>query len=192
VPTGFSDSLEAALTTTPDPLTRLVNPVALDALREHFHDQDGRVTSAGEPVLVQVHALPEKVLHGHVKSIGSIPSEREWWLTDSMLYPTTVVLDDPPREPKLGMNADLTILADDPLEHVLTVPVEALAGVVKHGEPSNCFVVTPEGPQERTVLVGQSNATMAEIREGLEDGDEVVLNPYTLLKENQEGLATSP
>jgi multidrug resistance efflux pump len=190
--TGFGDSLEAALTVSPDPWTRLVNPVGLDTLRENFREQEERVTSSGEPVLIHVHAFPEKVLHGHVKSVGSIPSEREWWLTDSKLYPTTVALDESLDGLRLGMNADLTILGDDPLEHVLAVPVEALTGMVKRGEPSQCFVLTPVGPQERAVVVGQSNDTMVEIRDGLQEGEEVVLNPGTLLKEHQGALSSSP
>jgi hypothetical protein len=37
---------------------------------------------------------------------------------------------------------------------------------------------------ERDIVVGQSNERMAEIKEGLREGDEVVLNPKTLVGDN--------
>ena len=43
------------------------------------------------------------------------------------------------------------------------------------------FVSTPEGPREREITIGLSNETAVEVKDGLSDGDEVVLNPKVLL-----------
>jgi hypothetical protein len=48
--------------------------------------------------------------------------------------------------------------------------------------------MTPEGPQMREIRLGMSNEKMVEVKEGLEEGDKVVLNPVLLLsaKERME------
>src|SRR4029077_4774144 len=69
----------------------------------------------------------------------------------------------------------------DALEHVLTVPVEAIVGAAEMGAHRTCFVLTPDGPVERDIVVGVSNETVAEIKEGLQEGDDVVLNPKILV-----------
>jgi hypothetical protein len=45
-------------------------------------------------------------------------------------------------------------------------------------------VITPKGTEVRDIVVGQSNDTKAEIREGLKEGDVVVLNPRAILGDN--------
>jgi hypothetical protein len=48
------------------------------------------------------------------------------------------------------------------------------------GKHRKCFVLTPSGPEERDIEVGLSNERLAEIKSGLAEGEEVVLNPKTL------------
>jgi hypothetical protein len=47
------------------------------------------------------------------------------------------------------------------------------------------FVKTPTGHAEREIEVGLSNDRMAEIRSGLTEGEEVVMNPRALLTEQE-------
>jgi hypothetical protein len=72
------------------------------------------------------------------------------------------------------------------LEHVLTVPVQAILGAPSMGHRRKCFVMTADGPQERDILIGLSNSRSAEIKEGLQEGDQVVLNPRVLLTEKEK------
>ena len=43
------------------------------------------------------------------------------------------------------------------------------------------FVNTPIGPHERDVTVGLSNERVVEIKDGLTEGDDVILNPKAIL-----------
>ena len=52
-------------------------------------------------------------------------------------------------------------------------------------------MLTPTGTEEREVAVGLSNDKMVEIETGLEEGDEVVLNPRVLLERQGEGAAAA-
>jgi hypothetical protein len=45
--------------------------------------------------------------------------------------------------------------------------------------------MTDQGPEERPVQVGLSSETMVEIKAGLEEEDEVVLNPQTLVHDRE-------
>ena len=84
----------------------------------------------------------------------------------------------------------MTIIAEQPLEHVLAVPVEAFIGPVKRGETSKCFVMTEEGPAEREVTVGASYDSLVEVKNGIQEGEEVVLNPEAVAEKS--GAATTP
>src|SRR5262249_43188578 len=138
---------------------------------------------------VRVDAFPEKLLHGHVKSIATVASQGDWMTTDVKTYQTLVTIDDPIENVKPGMNAEVTIMASRSLDNVLAVPVQAVPGSAAQGPRRKCFVLTPEGIEERDVLTGMSTDKMVEIREGLREGEEVVLNPRVLLSEKVRGKA---
>jgi HlyD family secretion protein len=140
----------------------------------------------GDAATIEVHALPNRLLHGHVKRIAETPSELDWWMTARKVYHAEIDVDDPLADLLPGMRAEVKILADKPAEHVLAVPVEALLEPAHSGDEDKCYVLTPDGPEERVVTVGLSNNLMVEVRKGLEEGDEVVVNPRTLQNENRE------
>jgi hypothetical protein len=83
------------------------------------------------------------------------------------------------------MSAEVTILTDSLAENALTIPIQAVLGTVEMGRQRKCYVVTPTGPQEREIVVGISNEKMVEVKEGLEEGDQVVVNPRLLLSEKE-------
>ncbi len=185
-PTGFCDSVQAAMLTQPNLLSRLVGQNAFGHFRGKLRNLELRRSYPGERAVILVHAFPDKVLHGHVKHVSVIPSQQDWILTDLKVFRTIVSLDEPFEELKPGMTADVTILADRPLEHVLTIPMEAIFGTPRHGGPGRCFVLTDDGPQEREIVTGLSDDTIVEIKNGLQEGEEVVLNPAALLSEGEE------
>jgi hypothetical protein len=62
------------------------------------------------------------------------------------------------------------------LEDVVLVPIQVVAN---RGGRKVCYVNTPRGPEEREVQTGAFNDTFTEITEGLEPGEEVLMNPPT-------------
>ncbi len=152
-----------------------------EAVLAHVH--------GGERVTVHVHAFPDLVLHGRVKYVSVVPSSREWWWADIKVYPAKIALDEPPVALKPGMTAEVTIEAERPLQHVLAVPAEAVLTPVKLCGLGKCYVTTPDGPQLRELTLGMNNTTMVEVKAGLEEGEEVVLNPATVIAEEKDRLA---
>jgi multidrug resistance efflux pump len=131
----------------------------------------------GQRATVRVEAYPDRVYHAHVETVATVSAQQDWMAADVKVYVTKVAIEEEVENLKPGMSAEVTITVGDALQEVLTVPVQAIVGSVELGGRRRCYVLTPEGPQVRDIVVGQSNDRMAEIREGLKEGDEVILNP---------------
>jgi multidrug resistance efflux pump len=157
----------------PDLKHMLVNTKVHEALVSRVH--------AGQPAIVRVDSFPSQLMHGKVDSVATISAQQDWLSADVKVYTTKVSIDDYIEGLKPGMSAEVTITIGDLLQHVLTVPIQAIIGSVELGKHRKCFVLTPEGPVERDIVVGMSNEKVAEIRAGLQEGDEVVENPRVLL-----------
>jgi HlyD family secretion protein len=186
-PTGFGERLRAALGTCPDLFTRLIAEQAFSEMREKFHDSEQRLVSNGLPAALRVDAIPDRTLRGHVRTVATVSSQQDFLSADVKVYQTMVAIDDQVDGLKPGMSAEVTIMIDDQLEHVLSVPLQAIVGSAELGMERKCFVLDSTGqPEERTIVVGLSNEQMAEIKSGLQEGDEVVLNPRALLDEKSK------
>jgi multidrug resistance efflux pump len=179
-PTGFTHAVQAGLLASPSVLQGLTTDAAFLDMRDRFHDQDERVQRSGDAALIHIHAFPDLLWHGHVRQIANVPLMIDWRMTDTKVYQTVVTIDEPPQNLKPGMTAAVTIFPESALDHVLTVPVEALVEPVKRGEANKCFVLTEEGPEARAVVLGANNDTVAQVKDGIHEGEEIVLNPEAL------------
>ncbi len=140
----------------------------------------GRVHK-GQPATVRVDATGNRRLKAHVESVANTPSQQDWFAADVKVYATKVYIDEEVEGLKPGMNSEVTITVADALEHVLTVPIQAIVGSAELGATRKCFVMTSHGPVEREIVVGMSNEKEAEISRGLVEGEEVVTNPKVLV-----------
>ncbi len=131
---------------------------------------------------IRVDAFGGRVLQGEVDFVANAPAQQDFMSADVKVYPTKITIDDVQGLPlKPGMNAQVTITIDKALENVLTVPIQSIVGGSEMGGQRTVVVMTPAGPVQRNVTVGLSNEKIAEIKEGLEEGDEVVENPKAVL-----------
>ena len=184
--TGFFDSLRAGFLAGADPFVRLVSQsdTALAALREEYRDEEYELHEPGQTALVRVDAFQDRVLKGHVRTVAAVSSMQDWASSDVKVYQTLVTIDEPIEGLKPDMSAEVTIQVDPPKEPVLCVPLQAVAGGAEGADKRKVFVLTPAGPQEREVTLGLFNDKMVEVKSGLAEGDDVVLNPKVLLGEN--------
>ncbi len=111
------------------------------------------------------------VFIGTVVRIALVETMREGVPT----YKTTIVLDEEPHERYVlrpGMTADIDITTDE-RENVLFVPTRS---VIRDGDRTFIRVVEQGELRERDIVTGlRGSAGTIEIREGLTDGEEVVL-----------------
>jgi HlyD family secretion protein len=187
----------------PDLKHMLVNTKVHEALASRVHP--------GQPAIVRVltETMADRRLKAHVESIANTASQQDFFAADVKVYATKVVIDDEVEGLKPGMTAEVTIQIADALEHVLTVPIEAVVGGAEMGKTREVFVLTPNGPEARRVVLGESNEKVVEIKSpeetesflraagwtddqmagmnlGIREGDEVVLNPKVLVGDKEK------
>jgi HlyD family secretion protein len=167
-----------------------VHEAQVSRLRGEERDASGNLLYPGMPAHVRLDSYPDRVLRGHVKSVATVASQQDFFSADVKVYQTMVAIDETIEGMKPGMSAEVTILVDTSDQPTLVVPTEAILGSVATGNKRQCFVMTPDGLEERDIVVGLTNEKMAEIRSGLKEGDQVVLNPKGLVAERSK--ARSP
>jgi multidrug resistance efflux pump len=142
---------------------------------------------AGQPVVVQVDAFPGRQLKAHVKSVASVAEQQNGKSPDVKVYQTNVVFDDDVKELNLkpGLSAAVTIFTDSKVERVLTVPARAVLLPKEKEKKSRCLVATTRGAEERAIVVGISDGTMVEVKSGLNEGEEVILNWRSLVPDKK-------
>ncbi len=151
------------------------------------NEKDPKDKSTWQLAQIRIDAVPNRILHGHVKTVDTVAGQQDWFAADVKLYKTVVSIDEPVEGLKPGMSAEVTIYADESPALVMVVPVQAIIGTVSLGASPHCFVVGQDGQlQRRDIVVGMSNQRLVEVRSGLMEGDKVVLNPASLLAEEGE------
>jgi HlyD family secretion protein len=198
--TGFSEAVNSALLFTPNALSGLSAWIAFDmdmqtAFAKEHEDEEKILERHGLPATVTVNAFSDRPFKAHVKSVAPVASQTDFFSSDVKVYQTYIAIDDSNLEGlKPGMDAVVSILVDSTPEPVVTIPLRALIGDVEMGAKRRCYVMVDGHPEPREVTVGKQNSTHAEVKDGLIEGDVVVLNPGMLLsdKEKVQYGVTSP
>ncbi|HEV3258729.1 MAG TPA: ABC transporter permease [Gemmataceae bacterium] len=127
---------------------------------------------------IAVDAFPGSGLKGYVQSVATKAEAQNWLSADVKVYAATVALAPDQRVADLrpGMSATVTIFVDE-RKNVLRVPAQAVLGIRGN---QVCFVKDADGVASRPVLLGASNDVFVEVKGGLKEGEEVVLNPQAL------------
>jgi hypothetical protein len=79
------------------------------------------------------------------------------------------------------MSAEVTIHVESTDANVLTVPIQAVFGGVELGGKRKVFVKSGDDIRERDISIGLANEKIVEVKDGLAEGDVVVLNPKAIL-----------
>ncbi|MEM0925383.1 MAG: hypothetical protein AAGJ83_05045 [Planctomycetota bacterium] len=121
-------------------------------------------------------------LSGEVAEVASIAKPAGWWTGNQVRYDTFVSL--PPREGlRPGMSAEVEITVAE-YEDVLLIPV---AATIETDRGTFCWLKSSDGePVRRQVSLGDSNDVFSIVSDGLEEGDEVLLNPSGFESPSQE------
>ena len=85
------------------------------------------------------------------------------------------------------MSAEVEIVLAEH-QNVLTIPV---AAVIETEKGTFCWIATPEGPKRRTIKLGDSNDVFIVVKDGLIEGDEVIMNPLAHIDEAQDEVQSS-
>ena len=182
VPTGIFEGFRTGLLTNADPFSRLVSQKDdfLELVQEKYRDHEYYTASKGQRASVRVDAMSEQVFPARVRSVAGVASQADSWISDVKLYQTLVLIEKSVDGLKPDMTAEVTIHVDG-VRDVLAVPLQSIIGGAEMGATRKLFVRTPTGYDEKEVVLGIYNDKMVEVKEGLAEGDEVVINPKVLL-----------
>ncbi len=133
-----------------------------------------------KPGLPAKVTLQDSTVMGKVSSVAEVTRPAGWWTGNVVKFDTIVALDSKTGL-KPGMSAEVEVTLAR-YEDVLMIPV---AAVVETEQEYFCWVKTAEGPQRRSLQLGDSNNQFIVVEAGLKEGDEVVLNPLAFIEEAQ-------
>jgi RND family efflux transporter MFP subunit len=141
---------------------------------------------------VRVDAFPDLVLKGSVRNVATVAIANDWRTADVKMYQVMVSIDESIPNLKPGMSARTTIFVEATENQVLAVPIQAIIGGAEMGAVRKCFVRAADGNvEEREIALGLSNDKMVEIRSGLNEGEQIVLNPKVLIGNNAKTRSPS-
>lgn len=139
------------------------------AVHESVLDQMEKGLSAK----ILVDAFPDRSYTGTVQSIAVLPDQGGWRGSDTKVYETIVTIDTEVSQIKPGMTAVCDIEIET-IDDAVLVPIQS---VVQRDKQT--WVLTRRGDQValREVSVGRENDSLVQILHGLEEGEQVALNP---------------
>ncbi len=138
------------------------------------HETEVDKVRAEQPATIVMDAFPDRVLEGEVVEVAPLPDQQRGFLNpDLKVYKALVRIDGTHDFLKSRMSCKVQILVEQ-LEDVIIVPIQVVSNRVGK---KVVYVMTPGGHQERVVRTGLFNDTFVQIIEGLEAGEEVMLNP---------------
>ncbi len=128
---------------------------------------------------VKVDAFSDVTLTGRITEIAPLPDPGSFFSQSLKVYSTRVLLDEPHVPLVPGLTATADIAAGD-MENVLTVPA---AAVIHYSGEDHVAVKTVDGKVKwRDVVLGLSDGSNREVKEGLRAGAQVILEPRPFLE----------
>jgi len=158
---------------TNDPAFEVTN---LDPLRAVLHVPEGELSKldVGQPATLRFDALPDRTFEGRVTLISPVVD------AETGTVRVTVEVRDRSRTIKPGMFGRIQVQYDQRTDALL-VPKNAL---VEEDNAVSVFVVDDSVARQRAVTTGYSSGDRIEIRDGLAQGDRVVLSGQTALRDS--------
>ncbi len=149
----------------------------------------------GQEAEVRVDAFPEETIRGEVTEIGSSAIQKLTAVDESKDFEVVITLKDPPQGLKPGLSASADIVTAEKGD-VLAIPISAL--VLRETRDGNSgkadqkeegvYLVQDSRVNFTPVLKGIMGELMIEIVSGLQEGQDVVIGPYSALRQLKDGM----
>ncbi|HVV74243.1 MAG TPA: efflux RND transporter periplasmic adaptor subunit [Verrucomicrobiae bacterium] len=159
------------------------------SVKVKIHESYIKKIKKGQKVRITVDAFPDKVLNGEVTKVGVLPdSQNRWMNPDLKVYVTTITIDGTQEWTKPGMSAKAEILVNK-IDDCVYVPVQAIA---PDGDKQVCYVSRGPNSDRREVQIGEFNDEFIEIKNGLKEGERVLLHPPERMGTESPGQTPQP
>ena len=175
----FRSSSQSQFIVTPGAMVRerqvIIRLPNADDMQVKATVNEARVTlvRVGMPVSIHVEALQDEMIEGEVTKVNQFAEPSGYSSGNIKKYATFVKIKNPPIDLRVGMNAEVRIHVER-MPSALQVPVQTLAELKGH-----YFSLVKNGDEYETreVTISSTNDKVATIENGLQEGDEVIMNP---------------
>jgi HlyD family secretion protein len=177
VPVKAGDSVKEGVA-----LVRLVD-LQQPVVRLTLHEIDAPQIHLGQTAQIQLEAWPELKLKGKVQRL--LPIARKTLSNDQLeIQGVTCEIRLEKSDPHLrpGMTAQVNIRFEE-LKNVLIIPSQAL---IQNGKEAYCWTLEKGQAVRHSLTLGPSDARNTVVQQGLQAGDQVILNPIALETQRQE------
>ena len=131
--------------------------------------------------------LNREVLLGEVTYVAEVAKPAGWWTGNVVKYDTIVSLPSTAEGLRPGMSAEVEIVLARH-QDVLTIPTSACLEI--QGE-FVCWVKTRSGAERRVLELGDSSTMFILVESGLNEGEQVILDPLANVPGAQKEAAAS-
>jgi RND family efflux transporter MFP subunit len=154
------------------------------------HESMVKRVQKGLPCRMQVEALPGKILHGTVMTVGSVASSDGFRGGGVKEYEVVASIDDLPADSGLkpGMTAETKVILKR-LTGVLQIPLQT---VTEFDGKHVVYVVNGKDITRREVEIGDRNDTMIQIPSGVDEGEVLALDARTRSAADAKTLEKKP
>lgn len=147
----------------------------------------------GQEAEVRVDALPNQIIKGKVTEIGSSAIQKITVSEESRDFNVVITLENPPGKLKPGLSASADIISARK-NRIVAIPISSLvlrenpADSQGRREEEGVYVVKDGRVEFVPVKKGITGELMIEITSGLKQGEEIVVGPYSALRELKDGM----
>jgi HlyD family secretion protein len=166
-------------------ITQVVDLSGME-LSSKIGEQDRSNIQAGQPVEITFDALPGRVFHGTVKSVGGASVREFFSASTNGTFEVSIQLADADPRLRSGFTAQIVFLAGTK-KNVLYLPRQAL--FLKDGKRI-VYIKKGNGYEQREVKIQSENESRAAI-EGVEEGNIVALVDPTAPRKTGSGSAAA-
>lgn len=153
-------------------LVRLPNPDKME-VKALINEQSITRIDPNMPATIKVDALNNTTLTGIVTKVNQYAESSGWGGSSVRKYAVIVKILSPPPTLKPGMNASVTIQVQYEPD-VLIAPIQTVYGVQ---DKQYCLTRNGDSWDTIEVEIGGDNSQMVYIKDGLEEGQQLVMNP---------------
>ncbi len=167
--------IEEGATVHKDQVLLLMPDLATMQVKVGIHES---VIDRIRPGMKAIVTLTKNKIDGRVASVASIAEAAGWWTGNIVKYDTIIELSSP-----AGLKPGMSVAVEVVLarhEDALLIPVSAVIGT---SNGYACWVETTEGIQRRTLKLGDSSDMFIVVEAGVNEGDQVVVDPLAYLEE---------
>lgn len=142
------------------------------SVKVKIHESYIKKVKKGQQAHITVDAFPDQPITGAITKVGVLPdSQNRWMNPDLKVYLTTITIAGTNDWVKPGMSAKVEILVNH-LDSVLYVPVQA---ITPDEGKQFCYVMNGSRTDRREVKIGEFTDEFIEVKEGLKEGERVLL-----------------